>query len=79
VPEPNEGVSREHLVIEEVNPSGAVAVNRAVGRNGTYAGNKALPERFAWRFGQEIVLGERWADAPPVSITLRSVQDKEGA
>jgi pSer/pThr/pTyr-binding forkhead associated (FHA) protein len=76
VPDANEGVSREHLVIEEVSPSGAVTRNRAVDRNGTYSGNQALPERFVWRFGQEIVLGERWADAPPASITLRPVGAK---
>ena len=79
VPDANEGVSREHLVIEEINPSGAVTVNRAVSRNGTFSGNQALPERFTWRFGQEIVLGERWADAPPVCVTLRPVKEKEAA
>jgi predicted component of type VI protein secretion system len=79
VPDANEGVSREHLVIEEINPSGAVTVNRAVSRNGTFSGNKSLPERFTWRFGQEIVLGERWADAPPVCLTLRPVKEKEVA
>jgi len=76
VPDSNEGVSREHLVIEEINPQGAVTQNRGASRNGTYSGNQALPERFVWRFGQEIVLGERWADAPPVSITLQSVKAK---
>ena len=79
VPDANEGVSREHLVIEEITPLGAVTSNRAVSRNGTYCGNQALPERFVWRFGQEIVLGERWADAPPVSITLQPVKAKEAA
>jgi pSer/pThr/pTyr-binding forkhead associated (FHA) protein len=74
VPDANEGVSREHLVIEQMNAQGAVALNRAVSRNGTFSGNQALPERFVWRFGQEIVLGERWADAPPVSITLQPVK-----
>jgi predicted component of type VI protein secretion system len=77
VPDANEGVSREHLVIEEIDQSGAVTVNRAVSRNGTFSGNKALPERFTWRYGQEIVLGERWADAPPVCITLQPVKGKE--
>jgi pSer/pThr/pTyr-binding forkhead associated (FHA) protein len=79
VPDANEGVSREHLVIEEITPSGAATLNRAVGRNGTFSGNAALPERFVWRFGQEIVLGERWADAPPVCMTLRPVKEKEAA
>jgi pSer/pThr/pTyr-binding forkhead associated (FHA) protein len=77
VPDANEGVSREHLVIEEITPLGAATLNRAVSRNGTFSGNKALPERFTWRFGQEVVLGERWADAPPVCMTLRPVQEKE--
>ena len=76
VPDSNEGVSREHLVIEEINSMGAVTLNRALSRNGTFSANQALPERFVWRFGQEIVLGERWADAPPVSITLQPVNGK---
>jgi hypothetical protein len=76
VPDANEGVSREHLVIEKIDAQGAVTLNRAVSRNGTYSGNQALPERFVWRFGQEIVLGERWADASPVSVTLQPVNAK---
>ena len=71
VPDANEGVSREHLVIEEIDGSGAVTLNRAADRNGTFAGGQALPERFVWRFGQEIVLGERWASAPPVRLSLQ--------
>ena len=74
VPDANQGVSREHLVIESIDRSGAVAVNRAVTRNGTFAGNQPLPERFIWRFGQEIVLGEKWANAPAVRISLRQVE-----
>jgi hypothetical protein len=70
VPDANLGVSREHLIIESIGRSGAVTLNRAVARNGTFAGNKALPERFVWRFGQEIVLGERWTNAPVVRIAL---------
>jgi predicted component of type VI protein secretion system len=73
VPDANQGVSREHLVIESINRSGAVALNRAVARNGTFAGTQALPERFVWRFGEEIVLGEKWANAPAVRIALRQV------
>jgi len=75
VPDANQGVSREHLVLEEINASGAIVANRAVGRNGTSGGGQALPERFAWRFGDEIVLGERWASAPPVRIALRRVKE----
>ncbi len=74
VPDANQGVSREHLVIESINRSGAVALNRAVARNGTFAGSQALPERFVWRFGEEIVLGEKWANAPAVRIALRPVE-----
>jgi len=70
VPDANLGVSREHLLIESIGRSGAVTLNRAVARNGTFAGNQALPERFVWRFGQEIVLGERWTNAPVVRIAL---------
>ena len=76
VPDSNQGVSREHLVIEEINPQGAFTQNRGASRNGTYSANQPLSERFVWRFGQEIVLGERWADAPPVSITLQPVKAK---
>lgn len=75
VPDANQGASREHLLIEEINPSGAVTLNRAVGRNGTFAGNQALPERFLWRFGEEIVLGEKWTSAPVVRISLRRVEN----
>jgi hypothetical protein len=74
VPDANQGVSREHLVIESIDRAGAVALNRAVARNGTFAGNRALPERFVWRFGEEIVLGEKWANAPVVRIALRQVE-----
>lgn len=73
VPDANQGVSREHLVIESIDRSGAVALNRAVARNGTHARNQALPERFVWRFGEEIVLGEKWTSAPAVRIALRPV------
>jgi pSer/pThr/pTyr-binding forkhead associated (FHA) protein len=76
VPDANQGVSREHLVIESIDRSGAVAVNRAVSRNGTFAGTEELPERFIWRFGEEIVLGERWTNAPVVRIALRSVEQR---
>ncbi len=74
VPDANQGVSREHLVIEEIDRSGAVTLNRAVGRNGTFAGNQALPERFLWRFGEEIALGEKWAGAPVVRLSLQHVE-----
>jgi len=74
VPDANQGVSREHLVIESIDRSGAVALNRAVARNGTHARNQPLPERFVWRFGEEIVLGEKWTSAPAVRIALRPVE-----
>ena len=74
VPDANQGVSREHLVIEEINRAGAVTLNRAVSKNGTFAGNQALPERFVWRFGQKIVLGEKWTNAPVVRMSLRQVE-----
>ena len=74
VPDANQGVSREHLVIEEINRSGAVTFNRAVGKNGTFAGSQVLPERFIWRFDQEIVLGEKWTSAPVVRMSLRHVE-----
>jgi hypothetical protein len=77
IPDANRGVSREHLVIEEFNRAGAVTRNRAVGKNGTFAGKEALPERFVWGFGQEIVLGEKWTNAPAVRISLRRVEQTE--
>jgi pSer/pThr/pTyr-binding forkhead associated (FHA) protein len=76
VPDANQGVSREHLVIESIDRLGAVAVNRAVSRNGTYAGTEELPERFVWRFGEEIVLGERWTSAPVVRIALQPAEQR---
>jgi hypothetical protein len=76
VPDANQGVSREHLVIESIDRTGAVAVNRAVSRNGTYTGTEELPERFVWRFGEEIVLGERWTNAPVVRIALQPVEQR---
>ncbi len=75
VPDANQGVSREHLVIEAIDAAGAHILNRAVGRNGTTAANEALPERFVWRFGQEIVLGEKWANSPAVRLSLRPVKE----
>jgi len=74
VPDANQGVSREHLVIESIDHSGAVAINRAAARNGTFAGTEELPERFTWRFGEEIVLGEKWTSAPVVRIALQPVE-----
>jgi hypothetical protein len=76
VPDANQGVSREHLVIESIDRSGAVAINRAAARNGTFAGTEELPERFVWRFGEEIVLGEKWTSAPVVRIALRPVEQR---
>ena len=72
VPDANQGVSREHLVIEAIDAYGALTLNRAVARNGTSSGNEALPERFVWRFGQEIILGEKWASAPAVRLSLQT-------
>jgi len=74
VPDACQGVSREHLVIEAINSFGAVTLNRAVRRNGTFDGSQALPERFVWRFGQEIVLGEKWTSAPVVRVSLWHVE-----
>jgi len=75
VPDANQGVSREHLVIESLDETGALTLNRAVAKNGTSSGHEVLPERFVWRFGQEVVLGEKWASAPVVRLTLRPVED----
>ena len=74
VPDANQGVSREHMVIEAIDNSGAVIRNRAIVRNGTFSGGQALPERFIWRFGEEILLGEKWTGAPVVRMCLRSAE-----
>jgi pSer/pThr/pTyr-binding forkhead associated (FHA) protein len=74
VPDANEGVSREHLLIESVDRDGAIIRNLALGKNGTYAAHQSLPERFTWRFGEEIVLAEKWTSAPAVRMTLRRVE-----
>lgn len=76
VPDANQGVSREHLVIEAIDEAGARILNRAVARNGTSAANAVLPERFVWRFGEEIVLGEKWASSPAVRLSLRPVKEQ---
>jgi len=76
VPDANQGVSREHLVIEALDATGALTLNRAVSKNGTTSGHESLPERFTWRFGQEIILGEKWASSPPVRLTLRPVEEE---
>ncbi|MEO6624687.1 MAG: FHA domain-containing protein [Burkholderiaceae bacterium] len=74
VPDANQGVSREHMVIEAIDNSGAVICNRAMARNGTFSGGQALPERFIWRFGEEILLGEKWTGAPVVRMCLRNAE-----
>lgn len=74
VPDANEGVSREHLIIESIDRNGAVTRNLAAAKNGTFAGHASLPERFTWRFGEEIVLAEKWTSAPVVRLTLRRVE-----
>jgi pSer/pThr/pTyr-binding forkhead associated (FHA) protein len=76
VPDANQGVSREHLVIEAIDEAGARIHNRAVARNGTAAGTTVMPERFMWRFGEELVLGEKWASSPAVRLSLRPVREE---
>jgi pSer/pThr/pTyr-binding forkhead associated (FHA) protein len=74
VPDANEGVSREHLLIESIDQNGAITRNLAVGKNGTFSGHQSLPERFTWRFGEELVLAEKWTSAPAVRLILRRVE-----
>jgi len=76
VPDANQGVSREHLVIGEINADGAIALNLAVARNGTSAHGRPLPERFVWRFGEAIALGEKWSGAQAVKISLEKVEPR---
>jgi pSer/pThr/pTyr-binding forkhead associated (FHA) protein len=71
VPGVNEGVSREHLVIKDITETGALTVNKAVKRNGTYAHDLSLPEEFEWRFDQEIVLARKSKNAPAVHLILK--------
>jgi pSer/pThr/pTyr-binding forkhead associated (FHA) protein len=74
VPDANAGVSREHLLIETIDERGAGTANLAMGKNGSFADGQALPERFTWRYGQEIVLAEKWSSAPVVRLVLRRVE-----
>lgn len=74
VPDANEGVSREHLLIEDIDGTGAKVHNLALGKNGSFADGQALPEQFVWHYGQEIVLAERWTSAPAVRLCLRRVE-----
>ena len=71
VPEVNQGVSREHLVIREMTEAGALTVNKAVNKNGTYTHDRVLPDEFEWRFDQEIVLARNSKTAPPVHLVLK--------
>lgn len=74
VPDANQGVSREHLVIEKIDQRGATVKNLGNSKNGSFADGQALPEEFSWQFGQEIVLAERWSSAPVVRLCLRRVE-----
>jgi pSer/pThr/pTyr-binding forkhead associated (FHA) protein len=71
VADENAGVSREHLVIEKITDAGAMTTNKGVDRNGTFAGEAALPEQFEWRFDQEIVLASKWTRAAPARVKLK--------
>jgi pSer/pThr/pTyr-binding forkhead associated (FHA) protein len=71
VPDENAGVSREHLVIEKITEAGAIATNKGVDRNGTFAADQALPQQFEWRFDQEIVLARKWTRASPPRVVLK--------
>lgn len=74
VPDANQGASRKHLVIEELTDTGAVVFNKAVSKNGTFAGDQELSERFVWSFDQEIVLARKWTRAQVVRLSLRRVK-----
>lgn len=74
VPDDNAGVSREHLVIESMTEAGAVTTNKAVDRNGTFAGEQALPQQFEWQFDQEIVLARKWTRASPARVVLKRAE-----
>jgi len=71
VPDENAGVSREHLVIEKITEAGAIATNKGVDRNGTFAADQALPQQFEWQFDQEIVLARKWTRASPAHVILK--------
>ena len=71
VPDENAGVSREHLVIDKITESGAIATNKGVDRNGTFAADQALPQQFEWRFDQELVLARKWTRASPAHVVLK--------
>lgn len=75
VPDENAGVSREHLVIEKITEAGAIATNKGVDRNGTFAADQALPQQFEWRFDQEIVLAPKWTRASPAHVVLKRASE----
>ncbi len=70
VPDACQGVSREHLVIESIDGAGAVTLNMAVRRNGTFAGTQRCPSVSSGASTRKIILGEKWTSAPPVRVSV---------
>lgn len=73
VPEGNAGVSREHLIIDEIDELGARVRHPAAAKHGgRWADDqKILPDEFLWYFDREILLATEYRHAPPVRLTLR--------
>jgi hypothetical protein len=65
------GVSGKHLIIEDIDGSGAQVLNEAHAKNGTALDGTLQPERFFWPFDAEIVLAPKWRKDPPVRIVLK--------
>lgn len=73
VPEGNTGVSREHLIIRELDVLGARVSHPAAAKHGARWGHddQTLAEDFLWYFDREIVLAADYRHAPAVRLTLR--------
>lgn len=76
IPEDNAGVSRKHLVINDINEQGALVTHFGFNSYGAcrMEDNKdKLPASFLWLFGETIVLAPDYSKSPPVRLTLRQV------
>ncbi|MDP9932875.1 FHA domain-containing protein [Variovorax paradoxus] len=70
VPEDNAGVSRDHLVIQAIDATGARIDNNAVGKWGTDVDAAEQPAQFLLTWGRQVRLAGRFAKAPAVTVLL---------
>lgn len=76
IPEGNAGVSREHLLITEINEQGALVVHPKTPTHGTCKvgfEKTMLPVNFLWLYGESILLAPNYPKSQPVKLTLRKV------